>query len=126
MVIVGEHLVDHTTTKTTKVEITRHTGRIAEVVLQDRAYSYKVGDLGAARTAFTEATKLTVDWGEDGDEDQDGGDTPHDPDRWSGITQTGGLGRHKKPQRFQCPVWVVWVGWVISRELLRERRERAQ
>ena len=36
-----------TTTKTTKVEITRHTGRIAEVVLQDRAYSYKVGDLGA-------------------------------------------------------------------------------
>ena len=76
MVIVGEHLVDHTTTKTTKVEITRHTGRIAEVVLQDRAYSYKVGDLGAARTAFTEATKLTVDWGEDGDEDQDGGDTP--------------------------------------------------
>jgi hypothetical protein len=72
-VIVGEHLVDVTTTKTTKVEITRHTGRIAEVVKQKRARSYIVGDLDKARTAFTEATKLAVRWEDD---DEEAGDKP--------------------------------------------------
>ena len=34
----------------------------------------------------------------------------HDPDRWSGITQTGGLGRHqKKPNDFNARSG--WSGW---------------
>jgi hypothetical protein len=61
-VIVGEHIVDATTTSS----YGGHTSRVAEPVTRnDRPSSYDFGTLAEARDAFTEATKLTMEWPDD-------------------------------------------------------------
>lgn len=59
--IVGEHLTD-------EANLHGGTSRKAKVVRQDRATGYSVGDLAAARGAFTDMTGLDITW-DDGVDD---------------------------------------------------------
>ncbi len=61
--IVGEHLAD-------EANLHGGTSRKAKVVRQDRATGYSVGDLAAARDAFTDLTSLAITW-DDGVDDGD-------------------------------------------------------
>ena len=59
-VIVGEHITDATTTGS------NYTSRVAEPVYRDRPACYSLGTLTDARDAFTTATKLVIEWPDDG------------------------------------------------------------